>query len=876
MWEGSGRGRRDGRAHRHRGRGRRGLVLLSVWLTAIPASLLSFVVIGGMTARVAQAQSPGVTEYPITSGDVRPQGLVTGPDGNLWFSETTGPNIGKITPSGTITEYPVPSNASFVQTPWITNGPDGNLWFSDWGNNAIGKITTSGTITEYPITTSNAGPYVIVTGPDNNLWFYESNVDKIGRITVGGTVAEFAISSGSGGQVIAAGPDGNLWFPETSLNKIGRITTDGTGFTEFSTAPGSQPYGIIAGPDGNLWFTEGGTNNIGVMSTGGSVTHEYPIPTAGANPQHITVGPDHNLWFAEFSSNALGRITTSGTVSEYPTGTSSNPIGITAGPDNNIWYTGYNAPSIGTFSLNACANLADSASPSLLGPGAPETVNVTLTSCGVATLNATTTTTTAVPPGCPAVPAIPAFMSSLAYARTDAHVTTFGAPSCPGTYTVTSQTKVGATVMATAQTAYTVLAVGDGVLFNTDTRPSFITAGSDGNLWYTDYSNTLYRVTPLGLVTSFSNSLPPASAQRITSGPDGGLYVSSFGGSTVNGIAKVTLGISGAPSFAWQVPAGGSGNDISDIEPGVDGNVWFTAGANGSGIVGFVTPNAKFKQFKLPAGSGTPISITAGSDNAMWFLLDPGHVGRITPGGAVTLFPVPGNLSLGCNQGCAALGPDGNIWFSGSDPNTSQGYLVSISTSGVAREFPIAASVDGITAAADGNVWFNEPQSLVCPHRGGVGRVTPSGVVTEFGAGCNDLNDQYNVVPGPDGNIWNAAYYGIGINLIAVGGSATCTSLSAKAIPPTVAHGTAETVAATIVNCSTTPKLMKLVSKTTPPSVCGSSIAATTRVPVWAHVQTMVSNVVTAPACKGTYTVKLTLSSGGSVIASKTLTYRVT
>jgi DNA-binding beta-propeller fold protein YncE len=152
-------------------------------------------------------------------------GITTGPDGNLWFTETVG-NIGRITPTGTISEFPVP----FLSLPiGITTGPDGNLWF-------IEALTTTGS-------------------------------SNIGRITPAGTITAFPLPGGREISGITAGPDGNLWFTELSVfnsgDKIGRISPTGT-ITEFpALAPGNLPFGITAGPDGNLWFTEFNGNKIG-------------------------------------------------------------------------------------------------------------------------------------------------------------------------------------------------------------------------------------------------------------------------------------------------------------------------------------------------------------------------------------------------------------------------------------------------------------------------------------------------------------------------------------------------------------------------------------------------------------------------------------
>jgi streptogramin lyase len=112
----------------------------------------------------------------------RPRNLTAGSDGNVWFTEdllaaTTA--IGRMTPSGTLTEFTLPGDDNF-----ITAGPDGAIWFTDDQNNAIGRITTSGTITEYTIPTAFAFPYGITVGPDGNIWFAERGATQIGVLQI--------------------------------------------------------------------------------------------------------------------------------------------------------------------------------------------------------------------------------------------------------------------------------------------------------------------------------------------------------------------------------------------------------------------------------------------------------------------------------------------------------------------------------------------------------------------------------------------------------------------------------------------------------------------------------------------------------------------
>ena len=120
----------------------------------------------------------------------------------------------------TIHEFSVPTAGG--QPLGITNGPDGNLWFAEQTGNNIGRITTGGVITEFALPTAYSFPVAITSGPDGNLWFTEQNI-KIGRITTGGVLAEFTLPETFSLLLegITSGPDGNLWFTESVAPRSG-------------------------------------------------------------------------------------------------------------------------------------------------------------------------------------------------------------------------------------------------------------------------------------------------------------------------------------------------------------------------------------------------------------------------------------------------------------------------------------------------------------------------------------------------------------------------------------------------------------------------------------------------------------------------------
>src|SRR5262249_51637899 len=154
----------------------------NLWFTSAVESLID--TIGRMTpAGVIDEYSPSAQDAGVFG---RPRVIRAGSDGNLWFTEGTtdyiSAAIGRITPSGTISEFPVAGAGGIAA---LTAGRDGNIWFTDNYPNRLGRITPAGNTREFDITIDDGGgigPRLIVTGSACDLWFVDST--KIVRVTL--------------------------------------------------------------------------------------------------------------------------------------------------------------------------------------------------------------------------------------------------------------------------------------------------------------------------------------------------------------------------------------------------------------------------------------------------------------------------------------------------------------------------------------------------------------------------------------------------------------------------------------------------------------------------------------------------------------------
>jgi len=239
--------------------------------------------------------------------------------------------------------------------------------------------------------------------------------------------------------------------------------------------------------------------------------------------------------------------------------------------------------------------------------------------------------------------------------------------------------------------------------------PQGIAAGSDGNLWFAEnISGAIGKITTAGVVTQYPLPNPSSGPVNITKGPDGNIWFTEF---TSSAIGKITpagviteypLPISGTRTFDPQV---------YQITAGPDGNVWFTEyndAVFGGNNIGKITPSGKITLYQIHRDGYGPIGITTGPNGNLWFVENiAGQVAEITPSGVFTQDP----KLLGYFMQEIALGPDGNLWVTSPQNDIFRITPAFVETSYFA---PIPnLTPDGITTGADGNMWFTEDAGYI-------------------------------------------------------------------------------------------------------------------------------------------------------------------
>ncbi len=120
-------------------------------------------------------------------------GIVSGPDGYIYVADPGAGTIDQITPSvwegcnsvASCTDVSIPLPVAGAHPTNLIVGPDGNIWFTDTtgyvGFVSVSSCATVCTAYEYHI---GGSPWGITDGPDGDIWFTENTSNVIGKIVL--------------------------------------------------------------------------------------------------------------------------------------------------------------------------------------------------------------------------------------------------------------------------------------------------------------------------------------------------------------------------------------------------------------------------------------------------------------------------------------------------------------------------------------------------------------------------------------------------------------------------------------------------------------------------------------------------------------------
>lgn len=221
--------------------------------------------------------------HTIPVADASPHGLTVARNGNVWFTGREGNLVGYYNPNTNKFKIfklddPDPStnpeqNGNFPI--YITQAPNGSMYFTNLLTSRVSKITQSGKITNFPLPSTygppnNARPIAVYAKDDGVVVVSEESGHAYAYIQKNGLVSEYHLTPPADSEAASLTYDrqGTLWVQYNTPDDIARVNADGSlSIFPIPTADAVQ-HRITIGPDGELWYTELAADKVGRMVTG--------------------------------------------------------------------------------------------------------------------------------------------------------------------------------------------------------------------------------------------------------------------------------------------------------------------------------------------------------------------------------------------------------------------------------------------------------------------------------------------------------------------------------------------------------------------------------------------------------------------------------
>ena len=252
----------------------------------------------------------------------------------------------------------------------------------------------------------------------------------------------------------------------------------------------------------------------------------------------------------------------------------------------------------------------------------------------------------------------------------------------------------------------------------------------------------------------------PGTPATITLNYNGGTLTSGLAGAplatvvaSASGLPSASIAFTPTPTFYAVAEVINSvtrqGGDVGGVAAGPDGNMWVTDSYNDA--VDKVTPAGVITTYLLGNGGFEPGAIIGASDGNLWFTEapnssgTPGHIGFVTPAGAVTEYN-----TVGSYPGALVDGENGAIFYVDAATGIGEQYIY--------------ASSATLTDTTDQNavgaaICLGPDHALYYTGSNFIGKTNPynfGATPTKLVLPSADGGEAGGVVRGPDNNIWVA------------------------------------------------------------------------------------------------------------------------
>jgi virginiamycin B lyase len=291
----------------------------------IASLVATFIIVAPIAAQTASAQSTPVEEtppesclivetFPVFPGE-HPHDVAPAADGQrIWYTAQHAGALGLLDPfTGEIETIPLGEGSS---PHGVVVGPDGAAWVTDTGLNAMVRVDPeTREISVWPLAGANANLNTAAIDQAGVVWFTGQN-GIVGRLdpasTPSGTVLEpVAAPRGQGPYGIDVTPEGEVYFASLAGSYLGKIVPgEDKMFTLVEIEPPTAGQGtrrVWSDSQGVLWTSQWNAGQVGRYDPASGEWTEWRLPGDAPQAYSVYVDERDDVWLSDFGANAMVR-----------------------------------------------------------------------------------------------------------------------------------------------------------------------------------------------------------------------------------------------------------------------------------------------------------------------------------------------------------------------------------------------------------------------------------------------------------------------------------------------------------------------------------------------------------------------------------------
>ncbi|MCI0708638.1 MAG: lyase, partial [Chloroflexi bacterium] len=247
------------------------------------------------------------THHIALGSGSRPHGVIVGPDGAPWITDSGLNAIVRLDPeTEEVQVFPLPDDGGNANLNTAAFDADGILWFT--GQSGVyGRLDPETGEMQVYDAPRGRGPYGITATPDGDVYYVSLAGSYLGHINqqTGDVTVLEPPTPAQGARRVWSDSAGRLWVSEWNAGQLGMYDPETEAWLEWKL-PGNRPqaYAVYVDWRDMVWLSDFGSNALVRFDPQTEEFQVFTLPSSGAAVRQI-LGREGEVWGAESGTDKL-------------------------------------------------------------------------------------------------------------------------------------------------------------------------------------------------------------------------------------------------------------------------------------------------------------------------------------------------------------------------------------------------------------------------------------------------------------------------------------------------------------------------------------------------------------------------------------------